>query len=421
MLMEPGPVDLDAGLIDEAVDRMTARGLRVLAMAYRRLPRAVQPTARPEDAPELQDLVFLGLQGMMDPPRPGVPEAVASCRGAGIRVLMITGDHAQTARSIGRLVGMADDPVVLTGQDLERMDDATLAERAQSVTTYARVAPEHKLRIVSALRSRGEVVAVTGDGVNDAPALKAADIGISMGRGGTDVAREASDMVLADDDFVSISAAVEEGRITFDNLRKVTFFLISTNVAEVAVVVLALALGWPLPLIAVQILWLNLVTEGVQDLALAFEPGEAGIADRPPRPRGEGIISRVLWERTFLAGLVVATGSLLMFHWELAQGSPLAYAQTTVLTTIVLFEALQVHNARSERESVFGRSPFSNTFLLFATAAALSVHVAAIYFPVTQNALRLAPLTLDTWMRMAAVSLLVVPAMELHKAVRRSR
>jgi cation-transporting ATPase F len=195
---------------------------------------------------------------------------------------------------------------VLTGVELAAMDDAELRANVRDIAMYARVAPEHELRVVRALQSHGEVVAVTGDGVNDAPALKAADIGVAMGRSGTDVAREASDMVLADDNFVSISAAVEEGRITFDNLRKVTLFLISTGAAEVAAILTGLLVQWPLPFLPAQILWLTLVTNGLQDVALAFEPGEAGIAKRRPRPRGEGIISAVLWQRTVLAGVVMA-------------------------------------------------------------------------------------------------------------------
>jgi Ca2+-transporting ATPase len=301
------------------------------------------------------------------------------------------------------------------------MDEPTLRRRVEAVSLYARVAPEHKLRVVRALQSHGEVVGVTGDGVNDAPALKAADIGIAMGKSGTDVAREAADMVLADDNFVSIYAAVEEGRITFDNVRKVTFFLISTGAAEILAILTTLALGWPLPFLPAQILWLNLVTNGLQDIALAFEPGEPGVRKRPPRRRAEGIISRLLWERTVIAGLVMAAGTLVLFQWELAQTNSLSRAQTVALTTMVLFQMFQVGNARSEFESVFRKSPLSNRFLFLAAAAAMVVHIAALYLPPTQFVLRVEPIELEAWGRMVLVALTIIPAMELHKFLRRGQ
>jgi Ca2+-transporting ATPase len=335
---------------------------------------------------------------------------------------MITGDHAETARAIGEQLGIAaagTEP--LSGAEIEQMDDDGLRARVGEVSVFARVAPEHKLRIVQAMRHNGEVVAVTGDGVNDAPALKAADIGIAMGRSGTDVAREASDMVLADDNFVSIVAAVEEGRVTFDNLRKVTFFLVSTGAAEVLMILTALSAGWPLPLLAAQILWLNLVTNGLQDVALAFEPGESGMLTRSPRPRGEGVVSRLLWERTLVTGVVMATSTLALFLWELEQTGSLAHAQTVALTTMVLFQMFHVGNCRSEYVSVFRRSPFSNPFLFIATAAALLIHVAALSLGPTQVLLRVEPIGLDTWVRIVAVASSIIVAIEIHKAVRRGR
>jgi calcium-translocating P-type ATPase len=411
-----GPLDHDAVL--DAARTMAARGLRVLAMAWRPLPRAPEGGVVP--APE--ELTFVGLQGMLDPPRAGVREAIRGCQDAGIRVVMITGDHADTALAIGRQLGIAsEDTQPLTGAELERLSDDGLRDRVGATAIYARVAPEHKLRVVQALRATGEVVAVTGDGVNDAPALKAAEIGIAMGRSGTDVAREASDMVLADDNFVSIYAAVEEGRVTFDNLRKVTFFLISTGAAEVIMILTALASGWPLPLLAAQILWLNLVTNGLQDVALAFEPGEPDVLQRPPRARSEGVMSRLLWERTLVTGLVMAAGTLGLFLWELDQGASLTRAQTVALTTMVVFQMFHVGNCRSEYVSVFRRSPFSNPFLFIATAAALLIHVAALYLGPTQVLLRVEPIGLDTWVRIVAVAASIIVAIEIDKAVRRDR
>jgi magnesium-transporting ATPase (P-type) len=412
-----GPGDLDAAAVLDVAHEMAGRGLRVLAMAY--LTDA-EPPAEAAAAPEPEGLVLAGLQGMMDPPREGVRESVANCQRAGIRVVMITGDHAATARAIAARLGIApDDAPVLTGVDLGRMDDEELGRRVGDVSVYARVSPDQKLRIVRALQNRGEVVAVTGDGVNDAPALKAAEIGVSMGQAGTDIAREASDIVLADDNFTSIYAAVEEGRVTFDNLRKVTFFLISTGAASILVILTSLLAGWPLPMLPAQLLWLNLVTNGLQDVALAFEPGEPEAARRPPRPRSEGVISALLWERTVIAGIVMGIGTLAMFRWELDATGSLPAAQTVALTTMVLFQMFQAGNARSEHRSLFRMSPWSNPFLFVSVIAALVIHAGALYLPPTQFVLRVEPIALDTWVRIFLVASTLLVAMEIHKAIRR--
>jgi Ca2+-transporting ATPase len=414
-LLDEGSVPLDRDAVLRAATDMGSRGLRVLGMAYRALPGAPSGGV----VPATEGLTFLGLEGMLDPPRAGVREAIQGCQEAGIRVVMITGDHAETALAIGSQLGISTDIPPLTGAEVEQLDDHELRTRVTSVAIYARVAPEHKLRVVQALRATGEVVAVTGDGVNDAPALKAAEIGIAMGKSGTDVAREASDMVLADDNFVSIYAAVEEGRITFDNLRKVTFFLVSTGAAEVIMILTALSVGWPLPLLAAQILWLNLVTNGLQDVALAFEPGEPGVLKRPPRPRAEGIMSRLLWERTIVTGLVMAAGTLALFRWELDHSGSLTRAQTVALTTMVLFQMFHVGNCRSDYISAFRRSPFSNPFLFVAAAGALLIHVGALYFAPAQLVLRVEPLEIEAWPRIVAVATTIVVAIEIHKLVRR--
>jgi calcium-translocating P-type ATPase len=417
MLTDGGAVPIDRDLIRAAATEMAGAGLRVLAMAHRTL---AIPLADPDDLPEPHSMVFLGLQGMLDPPRAGVQDAIAACRDAGVRVIMITGDHAVTARTIAEGLGIAPAPApVLTGADLAGLDDEALAEVVGQTPVFARVSPEEKLRIVRALQGVGEVVAVTGDGVNDAPALKAAAIGIAMGRSGTDVAREASDMVLADDNFVSITAAVEEGRITFDNVRKVTFFLVTTGAATIIAILTSVWLAWPLLMVPAQLLWLNLVTNGLQDVALAFEPGEDDVLRRPPRRTREGVLSRLLWERAGLVGLVMAAGTLTLFRWELDRGGSLPRAQTVALTTLVVAMAFHAGSSRSETTSVFRLSPLSNRFLLVATVAAVSVHVASLYLSPTQYVLRVEPIEPAAWLRIVAVASLSLVAAELDKAIRR--
>jgi Ca2+-transporting ATPase len=333
---------------------------------------------------------------------------------------MITGDHVTTARAIAaELDIVGPDATVASGREIDARDDEELERLVEEVSVYARVSPEHKLRLVRALRTRGDVVAVTGDGVNDAPALKQADIGAAMGESGTDVAKEAADMVVTDDNFATVFAAVEEGRVAFDNVRKTTFFLISGNVAAVLAVLVSLGLGWALPFVAVQLLWLNLVTNGVQDVALAFEPGEKHLVDRPPRPPSEGVISPLLWERTAIAALVMAAGTLAMFHLTLDEG--VEQARAVALTTMVVFQALHVGNSRSETLSVFAKSPFSNRFLFVGTLGALAIQAAALYLPATQFALDLEPIGVTRWLEILAVSLTVIVAVEIHKRLRPRR
>jgi magnesium-transporting ATPase (P-type) len=416
MATDDGPAPLDSAAVQAAATGLAADGLRVLAFAYRRVAAVAEP---PEVMSEPSELVFVGLQAMRDPPRAGVREAIDGCRDAGIRVLMITGDHALTARAIADDLGISDGGGrVLTGAEIATMDDDALEAAVDEVTVYARVAPDDKLRIVRALQRRGEVVAVTGDGVNDAPALKAAAIGVAMGRGGTDVAREASDMVLADDNFVTITAAVEEGRVTFDNVRKVTFFLVSTGAAAIFAIFTGVGLGWPLIMLPAQLLWLNLVTNGLQDVALAFEPAERGVLRRPPRPRDEGVLTPLLWERAAVAGAVMATGTLALFRWELDRSGSLPAAQTVALTTMVVFMAFQAGNARSATRSIFRMNPVSNPFLFAATGAALAVHVGALYLRPTQVVLRVEPIGPEAWLRIVVVASTILLAMELHKLVR---
>jgi len=406
---------LDAEAVLAAAAQMAGRGLRVLATAQRRVADGLSA-----DDPAPGDLVLTGLVGMQDPPRTGVRDAIARCRSAGIRVIMITGDHPATARAIASDLGIVagEDANVVTGVEVERADDATLAALVLRTPVFARVAPDHKLRITLALQQHGEVVAVTGDGVNDAPALKAANIGVAMGRDGTDVAREASDMVLTDDDFVAIVAAVEEGRVVFDNVRKVTYFLLSTGMASIVAILTAIATGLPLPYTPAALLWLNVVTNGLQDVALAFEPGEPDVLDRPPRARREGIVSRVLWERTVITGTAMALGSLWLFTWAIDRGLSADAQRGAALTTFVVAMALHAYNARSERRSILASDPRTNPLLLGAVLGALIIHVAALYWGPTQALLRIAPFGAGGWSRMVAVALVVVGLSELHKWLR---
>lgn len=418
MATPDGTVPLDADVAHAAARELAAGGLRVLGMAA----RATGPESGPVDPDHfhLDGLVLLGFQGMKDPPRPGVRDAIDACRDAGVRVVMITGDHSITARAIAAELGIVDDERadVLTGTDLAQLDDEALRDQVGDVSVFARVSPHEKLRIVQALQSHGHVVAVTGDGVNDAPALRAAAIGVAMGRGGTDVAREAADMVLSDDNFVSIVAAIEEGRIAFSNIRKVSFFLISTAAAETLAILVSVWLGWPLLLVPAQILWLNLVTNGVQDLALAFEPGSRDTMRRPPRHPREGILSPMMWERTALVGVVMAAGALLMFRWELDRADSLVAAQSVALSTLVLFNVFQAGNARSVSRSLFSLSPLANPFLFWASVGAVAVHVAALYLPPTQYVLGVEPIGSGAWLRAIVVAASILVVVEAHKAVR---
>ncbi|MFZ5905966.1 MAG: cation-translocating P-type ATPase [Nitrospirota bacterium] len=397
-------------------------GLRVLAFAYRDAPSELEDlTCRETECRDVDSgLVFAGLQGMIDPPRPEAVEAISKCRKAGIRVVMITGDHAVTAKTIAKKLGIADEHAeVLSGKEIEEMDDPQLFQKVKNVSVYARVSPQHKLRITQQLKDHGEIVAVTGDGVNDAPALKAAHIGVAMGKTGTDVAKEASDMVLADDNFASIFHAVREGRIVFDNIRKVTFFLIPTGIAAILSILGTIIMGIPIPYVPAQLLWINLVTNGLQDVALAFEPGEANILNRPPRDPKEGIMNKLLVERTILVGLLISAGVIYNFITALQAGDSLEKARTVAVTTMVFFQFFQAWNSRSELQSVFRISPMSNIFLFYSMIAAFLAQLSVIYVPALQWVFRTEPITLNEWAQIIMVSVTVILAVELDKWIRR--
>lgn len=356
---------------------------------------------------------------MMDPPRAEVSQAVATCRRAGIRPIMITGDHPLTASHIARALGIATDDRVLVGGQVEALSPDALRSAAAEVSVFARVSPEHKLRIVQALQDSGHVVAMTGDGVNDAPALKQADIGVAMGITGTDVSKEAADMVLQDDNFATIVAAVEEGRVIYDNIRKFIRYLLATNAAELWVMILAPVVGLPLPLLPLQILWMNLVTDGLPALALGVEPAERHVMQRRPRPVGESILAGGLGRYVVWMGLFMAVVSLALgrHFWSLGQ----AHWQSMLFTTLTLTQLANVLALRSERESFFTIGPLTNLPMLLAVGVTAALQVLLLYVPALQALFKTQPLTvleLALCLGLASLSFWVV---EATKWVRRRR
>ena len=372
---------------------------------------------------------------MIDPPRPEARDAVARARSAGIRSVMITGDHPRTAAIIAADLGIATDGRAVTGAELDSMSDEMLARIVRDVSIYARVNPAHKLRIVQALQSGGAIVAMTGDGVNDAPALKTADIGVAMGITGTDVSKEAADVVLTDDNFATIVAAVHEGRAIFSNIRKFLRFLLSSNIGEVLTmffgVLLAKVIGLhtegnavALPLLAAQILWINLVTDGAPALALGVDPADGRLMHDLPRPRGEGVITGRMWAGIVFVGAIVAAGTLLVLDASLPggliQGSgSLRYAQTMAFTTLTLFQLFNVFNARSDDQSAL-HGLFHNRWLWGALGLSLALQVAVVYVPLLQNAFSTVSLGIGDWLRCVAVASSVLWLRELSKLVSRA-
>ncbi len=392
------------------------QGLRVLAMAYKEAPHDMEEITHNDIE---GNLIFAGIQAMIDPPRPEVIEAIKNCKKAGIKVVMITGDHATTAIAIAKMIGIIEgDGKVLTGKDLSAMTDEELFHKIKDVFVFARVAPEHKLRITKQLIRHGEIVAITGDGVNDAPALKAAHIGVAMGKSGTDVAKEASDMVIVDDNFASIVNAVEEGRVVFDNIRKVTFFLIPTGFAAVLSILMTMLLGIPIPYVPAQLLWINLVTNGLQDVALAFEPGEKGIINRPPRNPKEGIMSKLMLQRSIIVGILISAGVVYNFIIAIDNGASLEKARTIAVTTMVFFQFFHAWNSRSENISIFKISPISNPFLFYSMIAAFFAQLAFIYVPALQWVFRTEPITTQEWINIMIMSLSVILVVEIDKLIR---
>jgi Ca2+-transporting ATPase len=393
-------------------DEMAANALRVLALAW----KPISITDPVEVNCMESGLIFAGLTGMMDPPRKEVPEAIRISKMAGIRTVMITGDHRLTARAIGRELGIGNGEVI-EGVQLDRMSSEDLREHIDDVSVFARVTAEHKVRIVEALKARGHIVAMTGDGVNDAPALTAADIGVAMGRTGTEVTKEASDMVIADDNFATIVSAIEEGRRIFDNIRKGTSYLLSVSFAELATIFFAVALGFPLPLLAAQILWINVVAEEFPAIGLALEPSHSDIMKRKPRDPKESMPSRALMIYTLGIAAAIVAGTLGMYIITLQSNPDLSYARTVAFVGLGFFTVYNAYSSRSLQESVFRMNPLGNKTLLMGIAASILAILAVVYIPFMQFIFETRPLTSESWILILITGLVVVLAAEVMKKI----
>ena len=404
--------------IRHANDQLAQDGQRVLAVAFRSLDS--QPAANQIEALETE-LVFVGLIGMIDPPREEVRAAVATCRSAGIRPVMITGDHPLTALAIARDLGIAENERYLTGHELAGMDGEALKAQVEQVAVYARVSPEHKLNIVTALQEKGHVVAMTGDGVNDAPALKRADIGVAMGITGTDVSKEAADMVLLDDNFATIVAATEEGRTIYDNIRKFIRYLLSSNTGEIFVMLVAPFLGMPLPLLPIHILWINLVTDGLPGLALALEQPERGIMQRKPISPRESIFSRGLGVDIVWVGVLMGILSLIVGYWGFRSGADITVWRTMVFTTLTFAQMGNALSIRSSEDLLITIGPFSNRLMIGAVILTVLLQLMLLYIPFFQGVFKVAPLSLTQLLTCFALSWVLFSAVEGVKWARHRR
>jgi Ca2+-transporting ATPase len=386
-------------------DELASQALRNLAFAYRDLNGVMHAQS---EAQLERNLIFVGLTGMIDPPRKEVREAIRLCRRAGIRTVMITGDHHATAEAIAMQLGIKrTDGQTITGRELDGMSDQEFQANVENIDVFARVSPEHKLKIVTALQKQGHVVAMTGDGVNDAPAIKAADIGIAMGQTGTDVSKEASSLVLANDNFSTIVSAIEEGRNIYDNIQKFISYLLASNVGEILVMFLAMLAGLPLPLIPIQILWVNLVTDGLPAMALGVDPAEGDTMSRPPRHSRESIFARSVGWKIVTRGLLIGACSLLAFWVTYQEGGQLELAQTVAFATLVLSQLIYVFDCRSTG-TIFERNPFSNPSLCAAVLLSVLLLVVVIYYPPLQPIFHTVPLVLHEWILVTVTSTLPV-------------
>ncbi len=403
-----------------ANQEMARRALRVIAVAYRSLESLPDPTAL-EDIE--QNLIFIGMLGMIDPARPEVKTAVAVAHGAGLKSVMVTGDYPDTAAAIAREIGLlSPGGRVVTGAELDAMPDEELIAIVETVDAFARVSPQHKVKIVEAFKARGHVVAMTGDGVNDAPALKRANIGVAMGIAGTDVTKETADMVLTDDNYASIVSAIEEGRVIYSNIRKFVFYLISCNIGEILVIFLAMLAGLPIPLAPIQLLWLNLVTDGAPALALGLEKGDPDIMNHPPRPPKEPVINRNMRAGILVQAIVMTAAVLGAFVYGLNRfPGHLEAAQTVAFATLVVSELLRAFTARSEFYAITKIGVFTNRWMVWAVLSSLLLLIAVIYVPFLQDFFGTVPLSLQDWLAISPLMLLASIAAEITKAVLRRR
>jgi Ca2+-transporting ATPase len=419
VLIDGKPVELDDRLRNEIVEiseGFASEALRVMAGGYRDLPGSEGKLERSD----LEgSLIFAGMWAMIDPPREESIEAVRNAKGAGIRPVMITGDHAATALAIAKAVGIAEGDRAVTGSEIDGMEKHELAKAAMELGVFARVTPAHKLRIMESLKEEGHIVAMTGDGVNDAPALKGADIGVAMGITGTEVSKEAADMILMDDNFATIVHAVEEGRVIYNNLQRVVFFLIATNLGEILTLVAALAIGLDLPLTAVMVLWINLVTDGTCTVPLGMEPGHAHILNIPPRDPKEFIIDRTSAVRIAILTPIMAIGTIALFWYSNNTGG-LQYARTVAFTVLAAFQWFQAFNARSSSRSIFSVGPFTNHWVLIGVGSAVILQIAAVQSPIGHLLFKTVSLSLGDWMMILGVSSSIWVADELMKLARKA-
>ena len=411
-------VSCDAESFQQAVDDMASRGLRVLAFARKKLSSTDQITMA-----DVDNLTLLGLQGMIDPTRSEAIEAVRTCHQAGITVKMITGDHALTAAAIGKQIGLCGQGCegVITGAELAKLTDSELIEKVQSVNVFARVAPEQKIRLVEALQSLGHVVAMTGDGVNDAPALKQADIGIAMGITGTDVSKAAADMVLLDDNFASIEAAIEEGRGVYDNLTKFISWALPTNLGEGLVLLAAIIAGVTLPILPIQILYINMITAIMLGTSLSLEPKEPGLMLRKPRDPKEPILNKVLIWRVILVSLVILVGAFGLFELQLLRGAPLEEARTVAVNVVIFVGLLYLFNARSLTRSPFQLGFLSNPWAIYGALAMVLTQLLFTYAPFMNRIFGSAPISAMRWLEIGLVSLAAYALVEIEKWLRRRK
>ncbi len=413
-LTSEGIKDLTPGLKEELMKHngeMAQDALRVLGVAVRRME------ANQIDLNSVEEkLVFIGFWGMIDPPRPEVKDSIAECRTAGIKPVMITGDHRDTATAIARELGLlGEGELVLTGQELENVTDDELTRKAEQISVYARVSPLHKVRIVNVFRSKGHVVAMTGDGVNDAPALKRADIGAAMGISGTDVAKSASEMVLADDNFATIVGAIREGRVIYENIKKAVYFLLSCNVGEIFAILLAILFQLPVPLLAIQILWVNLVTDSLPALALGMEPAEPGIMKRKPRKKEEGIFMKGMKRTILFEGFLIGALTLTAFYVGAYLNGSLEQGRTMAFATLSLSQLFHVFNFRSVKDSIFGKGMVFNKFLIGASVFSGLIQLAVMLIPALQRIFDVISLDFNHWLIVLVFAASTIPMVELWK------